>query len=87
MKTWLGPLRLVLVSAMMAQLTGCASTANTFARWTGRGGDDQQLAELDGKAAKESASKSRSEPKRPEATAAKSKAKPDADVDDDRIIA
>ncbi len=85
MKTWLGPLRIVLVTAMMAQLTGCASTARTFARWTGRGGDDQQLAELDGKAAKESASKSRGEPKRPDTSTAKSKV--NADVDDDRIIA
>ncbi len=85
MKKWYGSVSAVLVMALAVQLTGCATTSRTFARWTGRDKDDQAVAEIDGKAAKDTAAKSRSEAKRPAASqASKSKS---AVEDEDRIVA
>ncbi len=87
MKKWYSSVSAILVMALAVQLTGCASTSRTFARWTGRDKDDQEVAEIDGKAAKDTAAKGRSEAKRPSASqASKSKSKPET-PDDERIVA
>ncbi len=90
MKKWYSSVSAMLVMALAVQLTGCASTSRTFARWTGRDQDDQQVAEIDGKAAKDTAAKGRPEAKRPVAAqASKSKTKSDKPetADDERIVA
>lgn len=85
MKKWYGSLSAILLTALAVQLTGCASTSRTFARWTGRDKADEEVAQIDGKAAKDTAAKGRSEARRPAAsTASKSKA---ATENDDRIAA
>lgn len=85
MKKWYGSLSAILLTALAVQLTGCASTSRTFARWTGRDKADEEVAQIDGKAEKDTAAKARSEARRPAAsTASKSKA---ATESDDRIAA
>ena len=44
MKKWYAPCQWVLLAAMTTQLIGCASTARTVGRWTGRDKSDEQIA-------------------------------------------
>lgn len=85
MKKWYANLSAILITALAVQLTGCASAGKTFARWTGRDKAEEEIAEIDGKAAKDTAAKSRSEAKRPAASQA-SKSKP-ATENEDRVVA
>ena len=85
MKKWYGSLSAILLTALAVQLTGCASTSRTFARWTGRDKADEEVAQIDGKADKDTAAKSRDEARRPAASSA-SKSKP-LPKDDERTIA
>jgi HEAT repeat protein len=85
MKKWYGNLSAILITALAVQLTGCASAGKTFARWTGRDQTEEEIAEIDGKAATETAAKSRSEARRPAASQA-SKSKP-APEEEDRVVA
>lgn len=47
MKKWYGPCAILLLAGLISQITGCASTSRTMAKWMGRDKAEEKVADLD----------------------------------------